>query len=78
MDQRKIEKIRGLIERGFYDEPAILAVLLDRCIEAILRAENGSRAKKTHAPAGSRPRAGRADRVRVRSTRRKKWAAAAG
>jgi hypothetical protein len=78
MDQRRIKRIQGLIERGFYDDPGILAVLLDRCIEAITRAENGSRAKKTHAPAGSRPRAGRADRVGVRPTRRKKCAAAAG
>jgi hypothetical protein len=78
MDHRKIEKIRGLIERGFYDDPEILAVLLNRCIGAILRDENGFRAKGTHAPAISRPQAGRADRVRVRPTRRNRCAAAAG
>ncbi len=78
MDQHKIEKMQGLIERGFYDDPGILAVLLDRCIEAIMRDENGSRAKETHVPAISRSRAGRADRVRVRPTRRKRCAAAAG
>jgi hypothetical protein len=78
MDQRKIEKIQGLIERGFYDDPGILAVLLHRCIETIIRGENGFRAKETHAPAISRPRAGRAERVRVRPTRRKRCAAAPG
>jgi hypothetical protein len=78
MDQRKIEKIQGLIERGFYEDPGILAVLLDRCIEAIIRDENGFRAKETQAPAISRPRAGRADRVQVRPTRRTRCAAAAG
>jgi hypothetical protein len=78
MDQRKIEKIQGLIERGFYDDPGILAVLLDRCIEAIIRAEDGSRANQRQAPAISRPRAGRARRVRVRPARRKRCGAAAG
>ncbi len=78
MDQRKIEKIQGLIERGFYEDPGTLAVLLDRCIEAIIRDENGFRAKETQAPVISRPRAGRADRVRVRPTRRKRCAAAVG
>jgi hypothetical protein len=78
MNQRKIEKIRGLIERGFYDDPGILAVLLDRCIEAMIRGENGSRAKQMHAPAVSRPRAGRGDRVRVRPVRRNRCAAAPG
>ena len=78
MDQRKIEKIQGLIERGFYDDPGILAVLLHRCIEAIIRDENGSRAKKAHAPAISRSRAGRTERVRARPTRRKGYTAAAG
>ncbi len=78
MDQRKIEKIQGLIERGFYEDPGILAVLLDRCIEAMMRAENRLRAKETSAPAISRSRAGRAERVRVRPTRRRRYAAATG
>ena len=77
MDQRKIEKIQGLIDRGFYDDPGILAVLLHRCVEAIIRDENGSRAKETRAPALSRSRAGRAERVRVRPTRRKGYTTAA-
>ena len=78
MDQRKIETIRGLIERGFYDDPRILAVLLQRCIEAITRDENGSRVKEAHTPALSRSRAGRAERVRARPARRRRCAAAAG
>jgi hypothetical protein len=77
MDQRKIEKIRGLIERGFYEDSGILAVLLDRCIEAMMRDETGVRAKETHVPAISRSRAGRAERERVRPAQRKSCAAAA-
>jgi len=71
MDQRKIEKIQGLIERGFYDDPGILAVLLDRCLEAMIRDESAcGRRRGMPLPFLGRVQGAR-KRVRVRPTRRK-------
>ena len=77
-DQRRVAQTRELIDCGFYDDPEILDVLLEHCIEAILRGEKHSRAKETHAPAISQLPTGRADRARVRLMGRKRCAAAAG
>jgi hypothetical protein len=78
MDQRKVEKTRELIDCGFYDDPEILDALLERCVGAIIRDENRSPAKGTHAPAISQPPTERANHAGVRLLRRRTCAATVG
>lgn len=55
MDQRKVEKTRELIDRGFYDDPEILELLFEHCVRTILCGLSRSRAKGTPAHVSSEP-----------------------
>lgn len=78
MDQRRVAKTRELIDCGFYDDPEILDVLFEHCVEAILYDRRRSRTKETRAHVISELTTGRANRARVRLMGRKRCAAAAG
>ena len=78
VDQYKVTKSRELIDCGFYDDPEILDVLFEHCVEAILYNMRRSRTRETRAHALSRLPTGRANRARVRLMGHKRCAAVAG
>ncbi len=49
MNQPEAKKTREALEGGFCDDPEVLKVFFNPCIEAVIRDENDGRAKETHA-----------------------------
>jgi hypothetical protein len=77
VDRYKVTKTRELIDCGFYDDPEILNVLFEHCVEAILYDMSRSRARETRAHVIAKLPTGYANRARVRPMRRKRWATVA-
>jgi hypothetical protein len=78
VDQGKVTKTRERIDCGFYDDPEILNVLMDCCIDALMREVNRSAAQETRAHVIPALPIGRAHRVQVRPMGRNRCAAAMG
>jgi len=77
VDRHKVTKTRELIDCGFYDDPEVLDMLLDRCIEAITRDVNHSSAKQARAPVLSDFPPKRIGRICARLMKRKRYAVTA-
>lgn len=62
MDRPNVTKTRELIGAGFYDDPEVLDILIDRCLEKILSRVYPSAAQAPHARIVSAPSARRGNR----------------